>query len=98
MAGPGGKEVGRVTVRVSPDTSRFASQLYRELRAETRKPVQVDVEPDTKGLREKVKAAAQRARTSTTVDVKVNDKALKQLKNVDFPDGSEIGRASCRES
>lgn len=34
MSGPGGETVGRVSVKVSPDTGSFASELRRELRAE----------------------------------------------------------------
>lgn len=49
MAGPGGTEVGRVSIRVLPDTSKFRRQLERELNAIARGvTVKVPVELDTK--------------------------------------------------
>ena len=46
MAGPGGQEVGRVSVRVVPDTSRF----HKELRAQLERAddeIHVKVRADT---------------------------------------------------
>ena len=68
--GPGGKEVGRVSVRVTPDTSRFDEELKAKLEALERKlkghiPVEADFDPD--GLKQKVRAAAKAAETSAKV-------------------------------
>lgn len=67
--GPGGHEVGRVSVRVVPNTSGFRRRLQRDLEAETAGlDVDIAVRPDLKNFREKIKAAA--AGISTNVDVK----------------------------
>lgn len=55
MAGPGGNEVARVSIRVVPDVDGFKEAVERELRQ--LRDGEVDVSPDTKGFREKVKAA-----------------------------------------
>src|SRR5690606_41340712 len=76
--GPGGKEVGRVSVRITPDTSRFDEELKAKLGALERKlkghiPAEADFDPD--GPKQKVRAAAKAAETSTKVkpDVDRND-------------------------
>lgn len=62
MAGPGGTEVGRVSVRVLPDTSRFAADLRTDLaRIETTAKVNIGAELDTSGLVEHAKAAVAEA-------------------------------------
>lgn len=59
--GPGGKEVGRVSVRVVPDTSRFAAELKAQLeKIERQLEVKVPVKLDTKS----VSAAAAKLRSS----------------------------------
>lgn len=49
---PGGVEVGRVTVRVLPDTSKFGAALNAKLKAIEKKiaPIKVKVDADTLGL------------------------------------------------
>lgn len=59
MAGPGGKEVGRVSIRVLPDTSAFRRSLDRYLdRVEKSLRVEIPVAADADGLAREVKAAA----------------------------------------
>lgn len=60
MAGPGGKSVGRVSVRVLPDTSKFAQELRTKLEKINAK-IQVEAELDPEALKKKAKAAAKKA-------------------------------------
>lgn len=70
MAGPGGAEVGRVSVRVVPDTSRFRRDAKKGLeRAVKGLKVKVDVDPDLTGFRSKVAAATKGMSTRVKVDV-----------------------------
>ncbi|SIJ97079.1 Phage-related protein [Mycobacteroides abscessus subsp. abscessus] len=58
MAGAGGREVGRVSVRVVPDTDGFRRSLKRQLEAITKGlEAKVNVVPDLDGFRQKVNAA-----------------------------------------
>ncbi|MFT9561376.1 phage tail protein [Mycobacteroides abscessus] len=58
MAAAGSREVGRVSVRVVPDTDGFRRALKRQLEAITKGlEAKVDVDPDLKGFRQKVNAA-----------------------------------------
>ncbi|WP_457171514.1 phage tail protein [Mycobacteroides abscessus] len=58
MAGAGGREVGRISVRVVPDTDGFRRSLKRQLEAITKGlEAKVDIDPDLKGFRQKVNAA-----------------------------------------
>lgn len=55
MTSPGGKEVGRISIRVVPDTSRFRADLQRQLdviEKEVQATINVDVELDTAGAKE----------------------------------------------
>lgn len=77
-ASPGGKEVGRVSVRVVPDTSRFRSQLERDLKRDLRGfKVKVRVVPDTTGFRAALKAATKDV--TVKAKVKVDDRHLKDV-------------------
>lgn len=67
MAGAGGQEVGRISIRVVPNTDRFRSELRAQLEAiEKGLKAEIEIDPDTKGFREKVRAA-----TSNLPDAKV---------------------------
>lgn len=58
MAGAGGREVGRISVRVVPDTDGFRRELKRQLEAITKGlEAKVNVVPDLDGFRQKVNAA-----------------------------------------
>lgn len=71
MAGPGGQEVGRISIRVVPNTDGFRRKLKDDLEAaEAGNEVEIDVEPDVTGLREKIKAAASGVKAEVDVDVK----------------------------
>ncbi len=70
MAGPGGREVGRLSIRVLPDTSNFAVSLQRYLdRIERRARVQVQAVPDLDGFRERLNAKLTRVRARVRVTV-----------------------------
>lgn len=65
-------EVGRISIRVMPDTARFREELYADLkRIEQGERAKVPVEPELKAgdLKEKVEAAAKAADAKTTVKV-----------------------------
>lgn len=58
------KEVGQLSIRVRPDTSRFREELETQLKAATAgvdEDAEVGVDLDAKGLTQQVKAAAQAA-------------------------------------
>lgn len=58
MAGAGGREVGRVSVRVVPNTDGFRRELKRQLEAITKGlEAKVNIDPDLDGFRQKVNAA-----------------------------------------
>lgn len=62
-----GKEIGRLTVRVLPDTSLFRQQLKRELEAIG--DIEIPVKADTDGLREEVSAAVKAAEAGQKINV-----------------------------
>ncbi|WP_457062768.1 phage tail protein [Mycobacteroides abscessus] len=86
MAGAGGREVGRISVRVVPDTDGFRRALKRQLEAITKGlEAKVDVDPDLKGFREKVRAGTRNLDDAKVkVDVDKNSEILK--KNGFIPD------------
>ncbi len=58
MAGAGGREVGRISIRVVPDTDGFRRELKRQLEAITKGlEAKVNIDPDLDGFREKVNSA-----------------------------------------
>lgn len=62
MAGPGGKTVGKIGVRVLPDTSAFGRSLERYLqRIERTLRVQIRTELDTSHIENEVKKVGQKA-------------------------------------
>ncbi|GAA1865397.1 hypothetical protein GCM10009836_52190 [Pseudonocardia ailaonensis] len=102
MSSPGGTEVGRVSIKVVPDTSGFRRQLQAAL---TGLPdVTINAELDAQGLRQKVQAAAAAAGAGVNaeVGVDVDRGALAQvgntirnaLSNVNMPDFLAGGRSS----
>lgn len=83
--GPSGKEVGRISIRVVPDTSRFRDRLKADLEALERVlKGEVGMVPDMDGFREKVKAAS--AGMNATVKVKADTDRLKQSIRGVIPD------------
>lgn len=85
--GPGGTEVGRVSVRVVPDTSKFANELRAQLKRiekEIRGSIEIGSDFDALGLRAKVKAAADAARGTVKVDADVDSSALKKTLALDL--------------
>lgn len=62
MAGPGGKSVGRVSVRVVPDTDRFPKELRAKLeKIRDNVKLTLDVDLDDKALQKEAEAAAKKA-------------------------------------
>lgn len=77
--GPGGKEVGRITIRVVPDTTRFREALKGQLEGiERTTEAEVQVDGDTTKLKVKVKEATKDLRATVKVDANT-DKAEGQL-------------------
>lgn len=71
MRSPGGKEVGRISIRVVPDTDDFRRKLRDDLKKiEESVKADIEVNPDTKGFRERVKAATSGIKAEVDVDVK----------------------------
>ncbi|MFJ5923849.1 hypothetical protein ACIQF6_14750 [Kitasatospora sp. NPDC092948] len=70
MAGgsPGGREVDRLSIRVLPDTSKFAPSLQRYLdRIEARAQLKIRLTPDTTGFAQSVRAEIARHRPDLAV-------------------------------
>ncbi|WP_133054177.1 hypothetical protein [Mycobacteroides saopaulense] len=83
--GTGGKEVGRISIRVVPDTSKFRDRLKRDLEAlEKVLKGEIGMAPDMDGFREKVKAAS--AGMDATVKVKADTDRLRQSMRDVMPD------------
>ncbi|MEC4858821.1 hypothetical protein R2325_25865 [Mycobacteroides chelonae] len=58
MASAGSREVGRISIRVVPDTDGFRRELKRQLEAITKGlEAKVNIDPDLDGFRQKVNAA-----------------------------------------
>ncbi|BCP36361.1 hypothetical protein MINTMi198_17310 [Mycobacterium intracellulare M.i.198] len=76
----GGQVVGTISIKVTPDTSKFRRELHAELAAiekEEEAKVKVKADFDKNGLAEKVKAAAEEADARAKVKVDVNTDYLK---------------------
>jgi phage-related protein len=85
MTSPGGMEVGRISIRVVPDTSKFRADLKRQLKQaikgiDLRIPVKASVE----GLREEIKKAeAEAAKSKAKMDVEVDgDGAVRETRRI----------------
>lgn len=76
----GGQVVGTISIKVTPDTSKFRRELHAELAAIEKSEeakVKVKADFDKNGLAEKVKAAAEEADARAKVKVDVNTDYLK---------------------
>lgn len=100
MAGPGGTEVGRVSVKVVPDTDDFRRELRRELKdVEKTEKVNIPVEVDTAQAMaeiEKIKAELASIRDQT-VRIRIDQqqaisKLTKDL-NASFTSATKLGNA-----
>ncbi|WP_220474537.1 cation transporter [Mycobacteroides abscessus] len=81
----GGKEVGRISIRVVPDTSKFRDRLKADLEALERVlKGEISMGPDMDGFREKVKAAS--SGMEATVKVKADTDRLKKSMREVIPD------------
>lgn len=73
MAGPGGQEVGRLKVRVLPDTSNFAQSLQRYLdRIEARSRLRINTTPSGERFQQDVRNMVNHASRFNQVRVGVN--------------------------
>lgn len=73
MSSPGGAEVGRVSVRVVPDTSRFRRELERELKSIQRSVrVRIPVDLDTKGATAQLSRLRQQIERMSGVEIDVS--------------------------
>lgn len=74
------REVGRISVRVLPDTDGFRRALKRQLEAITKGlEAKVDIDPDLKGFRQKVSAATKGLdNAKVKVDVDKNSEILRK--------------------
>lgn len=76
------REVGRVSVRVVPDTNGFRRSLKRQLEAITKGiEAKINVDPDVSGFRQKVNAATKGMKTEVAVvpDVKTFRGRVKEM-------------------
>jgi hypothetical protein len=86
--GPGGKEVGRISVRVVPDTSKFPDELKRDLKRIQRElKLQIPISFDTTGVKEelkKVQKEAEDAKVKLPAEVDGDDvvKKTRRIKNL----------------
>lgn len=73
MAGsPGGREVGRLSIRVLPNTSGFAAQLQRDLdRIERRAHIKVNILPDLGDFSARLRADLDRVAARSKLKVQV---------------------------
>lgn len=90
MAGAGGREVGRISVRVVPDTDGFRRALERQLKSITKGlEAKVNIDPDLDGFREKVNASTKGMKTSVGVDADT-DPLKRKIKDAVKPKDSGI--------
>jgi hypothetical protein len=84
VANPGGApEVGQVSVRVSPNTSKFRRELYAYLKSlKNRSVVKVDVEPDLKKFRRDLNAGLKTAKGRASVKVEADFDKVKMPKTL----------------
>lgn len=85
MTSPGGQEVGRVSIRVVPDTSRFRRQLQRELRA-IQQNMRVEIPVELRAGRAFVQLALLRrnldALQGKVIDVGINNDSVRNIAQV----------------
>lgn len=82
MTSPGGAEVGRVSIRVVPDVSRFFREVHRELETiEARLKLKIEVIPDLTGFTEEVDARLSKLTADVKIKPKIDNVALKNLRN-----------------
>src|SRR5699024_4204925 len=93
--GPGGFSVGKVSLRVVPDTSGFREETIAGIKKEMAGfAVKVQVKPDLDGFREKVKAET--AGWTATVKVKTDRSELDRLQDEvsDVKVGTRLNKGS----
>ncbi|AEV52159.1 tail length tape measure protein [Rhodococcus phage RER2] len=93
MAGAGGVEVGRVSIRVVPNLDKFREDLKKGLEKETKGlKAEVDVVPNMAGFRARVAAATKGMRASVDVDANVDRKGIRSgiFGDVDRSSGSAL--------
>lgn len=72
MAGPGGVEVGRISIRVVPDTSKFREELNAKLKKEIKGlKIEIPVTADISGVRQELKKAQDEAKGAGKIKLDV---------------------------
>lgn len=81
MTSPGGREVGRVSIRVVPDTHLFRRELREQLRKGGDEEFDVDINGNVneKQLAREVRSAARAAGASVDIDANFRKSALDQI-------------------
>jgi len=84
MSSPGGSTIGRVSVKVVPDTSKFKQELEAQLKKSLKDfKVSIDVEADTAAARAELEALKKKIDSlDKTVRVRVNQDDVKNLKSI----------------
>jgi len=84
MSSPGGSTIGRVSVKVVPDTSKFKQELEAQLKKSLKDfKVSIDVEADTAAARAELEALKKKIDAlDKTVRVRVNQDDVKNLKSI----------------
>jgi phage-related protein len=84
MSSPGGSTIGRVSVKVVPDTSKFKQELEAQLKKTLKDmKVSIDVEADTAAARAELEALKKKIDSlDKTVRVRVNKDDVKGLKDI----------------
>lgn len=85
MAGAGGQEVGRISIRVVPDTDGFRKKLQAELKAiedSLRATIEVDLDLDTAKARGEMRALMTKLKAEAAKGVKVNTDVAKSAKGL----------------
>jgi phage-related protein len=75
MTSPGGREVGRISIKILPDTSEFRKRLERQLKAiedSIRATIDVDVDLDVAGAKEHMRALMAELKATAARGVKVD--------------------------
>ncbi|QAY03721.1 tape measure protein [Mycobacterium phage Petp2012] len=89
-----GKEVGRLSIKVTPDLDGFYRELKRAIESAERMKVHIPVEPDMGNFRQEVAAATRNlpdAKVKVDVDRSTLDRVGESLRNFKFPDIPSVG-------
>ncbi|ALH46786.1 tape measure protein [Mycobacterium phage Manatee] len=89
-----GKEVGRLSIKVTPDLDGFYRELKRAVESAEKMKVHIPVEPDMGNFRQEVAAATRNlpdAKVKVDVDRSMLDRVGESLRNFKLPDVPSVG-------